>query len=329
MILRSGCSESLRRLSFSGFLLVDQTPFHELLFLTPNVTHLNLPLLPSFDGLILYPNGLPSPILPNLKSLTVYNKGHLLFRKRIDAAGLMAMVRSRTVDLSSPVDGNLFQALEEVQISAENNRLPQLRSDWRLLESRELGTTSCSSLTDFATEIEESLRANCWQNAFGATMKQCRELDATMNKMEAIDLSRYSNIEVLIRKNVPYLFHKISKDDTPGAIPGDRLFQLQPRARKLCEKWKPFLLRDAPRSPFYWTLTEDNKCALLRYQPKTLGEDELWNYILTVSCLHSYDFAELTKLTIVFPYISQQFLPINPVLRINPHPASSYPGDGN
>ena len=72
--------------------------------------------------------------------------------------------------------------------------------------------------------------------------------------------------------DIPYLLHKISHEDMPDAIPGNKLFQLQPRAKKLCEKWKPFLLRDASRSPFYWTISDSGAEAMIRYQPKALGK---------------------------------------------------------
>jgi hypothetical protein len=197
MIVRSGCSGSLKRLSLCGFRSTNPLMFRETLSLTPNITHLSLPLHSFSTILDLHAEEPPGVFLPNLNSLTVCNNRYFETRG-IDVADLMVMVRSRTVDLSSLADGNQLQVLEEVHILAALTYLRKLRSDWMVLESSESEWSRCNDLAALATEAEGSITQNCWQKTSGATMKQGQALDTTMRKMEMVDLRRYSNVEVLI-----------------------------------------------------------------------------------------------------------------------------------
>lgn len=55
-----------------------------------------------------------------------------------------------------------------------------------------------------------------------------------------------------------------------GVIPGDNGFKFRSRAKKLCKKWKPFIIRDIRAFPYRWKF--DGHQVNIRWHPPSHGK---------------------------------------------------------
>ncbi|RXW21266.1 hypothetical protein EST38_g4592 [Candolleomyces aberdarensis] len=104
-----------------------------------------------------------------------------------------------------------------------------------------------------------------------------REMDQEMRTMENLDLEKYRNVAILGRRSIPSLLCRVSQKPR-NIIPGDKVFEFRCRAKKLLDKWKPFIMRDILHdslvSPYIWRYERD-QARLLRRHPFDESADEV------------------------------------------------------
>ncbi|KAJ2926911.1 hypothetical protein H1R20_g10161, partial [Candolleomyces eurysporus] len=185
----------------------------------------------------------------------------------IDTLALAEMVISRTQQsYYSEETQPPFKPLTEVDL--QNYDVESLEIQWKQAISKILGDSECvkdgadadsngeDSLGDVASKMEDILRNKFNRDWLDhrrdrADASLHRELDHEMRTVENLDLEKYRDVTVLAQRNIPYLLRCIGQMSS-NLIPGDDVFEFRSRAKKLLDKWKPFILRDTLASPYTW-----------------------------------------------------------------------------
>ncbi|KAJ2921042.1 hypothetical protein H1R20_g16055, partial [Candolleomyces eurysporus] len=300
LIKRSKCS--LQHLSFEFPLDTRQEAIYHILSLSPDLEYLEVPHLDSegLRRLVLTPDRAESSnpsashpnILPKLKILKLCwygdfdspetNPPYFPLNETgiVDASALKDVVHSRTQALYA-LNGDLSREshpLEEVDLRRYDAM--KLESDWNKATNTNVEETSDA----LAQEIEEDLdhiHYYGWthpderelQDEDRANPDVHTELDRQIRKMESIDLESYPNTLVFARRNIPHFLEEI-RTMNAGRIPGDDIFDFRGRVGKLSDKWKPFILRDARKSPYSWRYTANVAANLTCHTPTEIHADQ-------------------------------------------------------
>ncbi|TEB05133.1 hypothetical protein FA13DRAFT_1274130 [Coprinellus micaceus] len=275
LVTRSKCSlQCLCIHASEGFTSGQWTPCSKLLALCPELTHL---LLASPEGdllnTLIYDPSSPSPMLPKLKVFIVRNSDIDGVSRVLDASALMKVIKSRTEGLPEGTQ----QALEEVTFIWDDAEMLQLQISFMELADTQSEESSAFNIARTATE-ELAARArlrldsqfNRWWHRRRAYFnpRLHLEMNKFLSQLEDLDLEKHDT-RPFMRRGIPYLLRSTS-NRSAGRIPGDRVFRFRSRASKLCEKWKPYLLRDA--EPYYWCFYGE-ATASMRWKPSDCSED--------------------------------------------------------
>ncbi|RXW21267.1 hypothetical protein EST38_g4593 [Candolleomyces aberdarensis] len=291
LIQRSKCS--LQHFDFAAAIDSTQETLWTILRLSPNLRDLSLRYLRSnelrrFVLKSASPND-PSNLVPNLKKITV----HQVAERGggfgpVDAVALAEVVVSRTEQVYGPEKGqSFFEPLTEVDLI--NYDVRNLEIQWKqtisnLAGNSEIlneGATASSNvedgLDDIVTKMEDVLAKRftpypfvtheIHTRLFADTNLHC-ELDQEMRTMENLDLDEYQDVAILGRRSIPHLLCRVSQLP-PNTIPGDDVLEFRSRAKKLLDKWKPFIMRDILRdslaSPYIWRYGRNRTRLLCRH----------------------------------------------------------------
>ncbi|KAJ3506991.1 hypothetical protein NMY22_g17075 [Coprinellus aureogranulatus] len=276
LVIRSKCSLQRLCIQASEGLAHDRwMPCFKLLLLCPELTHLLIssPQRELLNSLVLNPTS-PAPILPKLKALVIRNSDVNGVSNVPDATAIMEVVKSRTEGLPE----GMKQALEEVTFIWDDSELLQLQLAFLEAAESPSDQSSTSNIVQteaevFAAKARETLNSQFtrWWHGRRAyfNLKLHGRMNAFMSSLENMDMDK-QDARPLMRRGIPYLLRSMS-DRCSGRIPGDRLFRFRSRAAKLCEKWKPFLLRDS--KPYYWCFTVE-ETASMRWTPSEDSGDD-------------------------------------------------------
>ncbi|KAF6748585.1 hypothetical protein DFP72DRAFT_1049537 [Ephemerocybe angulata] len=266
LLRRSGCS--LARLSLDSNLGEHPIALSHIFSYCTELTNLELSDIGSegFRQLILSGNS-PNHVLPKLKRLTL----------RCTARGgpiipgiFMLAFRARADALSQYNRAAGLRPIEEARLLFEDDVM--LHHQMTLFEDEEIDTYEHTSPVDVEYKSLAS-KARRYLNTKFFMQGEARAIDHAnlslhakmhklMSQLERIDL-RTNNSNVLMRRGIPSLLHSVAISPA-GSVPGDRIFKFRQRAKALCDKWKPFLVRDIRSFPYRWIYTTPGE-AILRY----------------------------------------------------------------
>ncbi|KAF5337015.1 hypothetical protein D9611_002946 [Ephemerocybe angulata] len=103
-----------------------------------------------------------------------------------------------------------------------------------------------------------------------------------LGKLESLDLKKSGMATHKLMAHGFPTFLRLVGEKEGGTIPGDRVFLYRWRARRLLNKWKPFLLRDARR--FRWCYYYTEGILTLKWgtvwNGRELTDEELWQEIV-------------------------------------------------
>ncbi|KAF6751194.1 hypothetical protein DFP72DRAFT_908733 [Ephemerocybe angulata] len=288
IIKRSGCS--LQRLALDMPLNgVDARSLKDVMCLSPALTHLHLhtfeiptqqwfksviEIREDFLSMLVFDNGDATGlrILPALEVLRVDstftspNFGFDLLRN---------IIHSR----SNPNLSSTGRQLKELQLYSYNmikdieslHKLSQIQVSFQLEAP---STTARPHLPDDIVSrwrermVEDLRQSRTGDRYLGGDTIQLLRTDNTIREMETFDLKEYDT-RALAEKGIIPLLHKIS-----ASYPDISTYRFSSRARKLCEAWKPYVLRDVGCLPYYWVYFCDG-VILKNVHPSVPGKDEL------------------------------------------------------
>ncbi|KAF6752929.1 hypothetical protein DFP72DRAFT_904024 [Ephemerocybe angulata] len=238
------------------------------------------------------PPSLSYPRIPLIQTLTLrgsvrgvdkdesITESELSLLCKIEACSIGFMIMSRTVLIPGVISPQTPQlkTINFIQGDGSKTWHAQLEALNDYLPDSNGGKLPSVSLKD-VEEFTQGLRAwfLCLQYAreeYGRSRK--REMDGLLKRMEKLDLSQLDS-RPLVRKGVLVMLCAVSRkpDDV---IPGDKRYRFRERARELCIKWKPFVIRDAQVSPFRWIYMAKNHLRL-KYDTSAPTEKEIWEDI--------------------------------------------------
>ncbi|KAJ3515393.1 hypothetical protein NMY22_g14462 [Coprinellus aureogranulatus] len=327
LVVRSGCSLKRLALDEKiPFTTKTDPSFRQQAELWRELTHIDVRCPPGRDiqSLGSHVLGPGTFTFPYLEVMTL--RRHVLERRRrlpndqtVHPMMLLSVLRSRTSDLSqqtSPLRNDAgsteFKPLREVVFVYTEPPIGVL--SWRLnqLEAFEasgqlpFGDTDVEPNTVelWAKELDQFFKISysssrvhinfLGQRAMSALLKQMEELNLEGKRSQILVVSHLFQfwgkssliMAILQRRGVVRLLHLASlKKD--GTVPGDGIFRFRKRARDLCEKWKPFLLRDHRSSPYRLSSTATRVAATLRIKYVPAGsrddtDEEAWKDILAL-----------------------------------------------
>ncbi|KAJ2926906.1 hypothetical protein H1R20_g10168, partial [Candolleomyces eurysporus] len=228
----------------------------------------------------------------------------------VDVMALAEVVVSRTKQVCALEKGQSYlEPLTEVDLT--NYDVGNFEIQWKQAISKLAGNSEFlnedansnsnveDGLDDIASKIEEILTNRFTPYRFifrgmhnardHADTNLHRELDQEMRTMENLDLQKYQDVAILGRRSIPHLLCCIGQI-LPNTIPGDDVFEFRSRAKKLLDKWKPFILRDVLRdslaSPYIWRYERIGyQARLLCRRPfdETANEEiaeKIWEFLL-------------------------------------------------
>ncbi|KAF5337027.1 hypothetical protein D9611_002961 [Ephemerocybe angulata] len=269
LLRRSGCS--LARLSLDSNLGGHPVALSHIFSYCTDLTDLELSDIGSegFRQLILSGNS-PNHVLPKLKRLIL----RCTARGGPIVAGIfMLMFRARADALSQYNRAAGLQPIAEARLLFEDDVM--LHHQMTLFEDEEIDTYEHTSPFDIEYKSLAS-KARRYLNTKFFMQGEARAIDHAnlglhakmhklMSQLERIDL-RTNNSNVLMRRGIPSLLHSVAISPA-GSIPGDRIFRFRQRAKALCDKWKPFMVRDVRSFPYRWIYTTPGEAILRYYDP--------------------------------------------------------------
>lgn len=298
LVARSGCHLNRLALGADGDDIFSHWQIQLICFplitsLCSAITHLDLvDVREDIFPLLLLDPASANPVLPKLRILV------LRFRfAYVDAEisrAFWEVAESRTnlltqARLGSTDNGDRFQVLEEVRFVFETSDLMQ--GDVQESVDAPAGPPYDGDDMELMTLAKKARQ--CLKSAFRsdgaplrtiASLKLQLELDTVLKKLEKLNLENRQSYPLTL-KSVPALLRSISSLPS-GSIPGDQVFRFRRRASRICEKWRPHLLRDyqGDRFPFRWSYPKPGE-AVLKWHPPSrsdhFDEDEIWKEVGT------------------------------------------------
>ncbi|KAJ2917191.1 hypothetical protein MD484_g3261, partial [Candolleomyces efflorescens] len=284
LIQQSGCS--IEKLTILAPLDTQQEEFYEILSLSPGLQCLEVPHIDTqgLRKLTLHTSDAPSQqLIPHLRVLKLcwyglppdgQHPGTVFFAALKELVGNRASLGQ--VHLSRYQSWDLH-----VQVETESLWNPTATD-----VNSEDALVLASQAEDFEQTLAEFLQYSfiLWytpqQHALACTDTVLQEeLDRAMCKLESMNLAHRANSLALVRKNILQLLHELNQLEA-GVIPGDDRFAFRVRAGEVCQKWKPFILRDARATQYAWRYV-DHSLSILTCRPVDEDEEKTWKDIIS------------------------------------------------
>ncbi|RXW16864.1 hypothetical protein EST38_g8996 [Candolleomyces aberdarensis] len=245
----------------------------ELLFLCPNLEHLDVRALQDQELQVLRRNATPPGLLPNLKVLTLrwpaeytYHESYMPAIRGwkppiVKPSTLWDVVQSR---LSTPAQQR--PQLQEVRLlgsSPSSEEYEVLNAQMNLLIGDNAlpfpaGSWAASSTLDYEglSQLRSALQKKFkpiggkYQTGAHVNLMLHWEMDGIMGKLEELDLEGCKGV-ILARMGVLYHLDEIARTEEE-VIPGDWIYSFRSRAANLLAKWKPIILPQFQGLPYRW-----------------------------------------------------------------------------
>ncbi|RXW20419.1 hypothetical protein EST38_g5436 [Candolleomyces aberdarensis] len=298
LVRRSGCD--LKQLALDENVKARFEDLEEVSALCQNLWHLDMRFwyMDGLGALSLDVNS-SHPLLPKLEMLTLRIPSverPVSHQRVIDPAAFMRMVQSRTEGLGGiggDLDnGTLFKRLKEVRFiyGWETDEL------WSQVEAFEEADPSLAPFGGTNPTIVEVLQTlkdlisrfgkGAYQENSWGYAKLPMQIHNAVCGLEELDFESEDS-RVLARRGVLHMLHQISTGSR--TLPaGQAIFGIRKRTKELCNKWKPFLLRDSRSTPYRWCYLGEDMAKLKCVTPsddQDEDSEETWNDIL--GCSHS------------------------------------------
>ncbi|TEB31071.1 hypothetical protein FA13DRAFT_479361 [Coprinellus micaceus] len=268
LIQRSKCD--LRKLT-----IIDQRApdapdaLHDVLVTCPNLAELDIPKPTAgfLNRLTLHPTQ-RTPILPYLTHLKIHCDAIEEDDERtVSIPALMRLVLSREGGLNClESDSPPFRCLQEVYLDSVN--LSILQRDITLWECERIfperysagcwrNHTSCQETLGLAKAAAAQL------HSYWIALQQNKvylhvymETDRTIRNLEKLHAERL-NMLVFLRTEVVHKLAQIYQTEVGDIALRGSLLQIRDRISRLCQIWKPTLIRNVKACPYLWRVSRD------------------------------------------------------------------------